>query len=147
MRCAPLNVGYAQLVVRTGCPLFTPRLPPVESAQCRAAAAAVDASSSHVFYAQWMNGGRAPVEDDAHTGSGGLSVGLHPSGRGGSVAGTGVKCTGSDRVCWSGLAELGCCAARRRLSHFSSRTFFSFFFLYLYYFQVRISVSCAACLY
>lgn len=91
--------GECSTLSGAGCPLFTPRHIS-GSAQCQAGPAAGDAAS-HVLYAQWMNGGRDPVEYDAHTGSAGLSLGTYVSGSSGSVAGPGVRCPGADRVCWS----------------------------------------------
>ncbi|CAB1434797.1 unnamed protein product [Pleuronectes platessa] len=64
-------------------------------------ASASSASASHVLHARWMHGARDPVEDDAHTGSEGLPLRDHLAGSSGAVAGSGVRCTGSNRVCWS----------------------------------------------
>lgn len=82
-----------------------------------------------------MNGGRDPVEDDACSGTERLPLGLSVPGSRGMVSGDGVKCTGADRVRWSEQADLG-----------RSPIFTPFLIYCSDYFQVTISVSCAACL-
>lgn len=89
---------------RAGCPLFTPDTL-MESAHWLAEQrSSISGSRRRIItrlYARWRSGGRDPVEDDAYTGTEGLPLRVDSPGCSGMVAGTGVKCAGSNRVCWS----------------------------------------------